>query len=577
MVALAPTAPVAAPRAPGFGRAFGRQTVLSYRSGGTSPLVGATVWAYAPGTTTPWPDPLYADESDAVPVVFPVATDDAGAVALWSDAPARLELVCSSPGYVAQRVPLDLEPPPDAPGLDAYTKTESDLRYLPIGYVPPPAEVTVTTDGSLSSTESPANTFALAARLSPDAANALALRGNGLYVPTAAVVTTGEYTFSANATMADPGSGNFRSNTGSSATATALALDQLGAGGADVSTLFSALRLGDTVYVQDKNDATRWARYQMTGAPTLNSGWAQLPVVVITAGAAIGGGQLCVMQMTMTAGGGGGGIGLATDALADAKGDVFAAAANNAVGRLALGTDGQVLTADSAQALGVKWAAAVGGGAFVDEAGDVMTGALVLHGAAATANVLQAKLAADAFARFQADAAGKLEWGSGAGAPTVGLARSFAGGLGLTGDLLPVASGTASLGTTSQRWQTVGTVSLDASTSILGNADTTYLRLGATNPAASGAVRLRNAAGIAWRNAAGGADLTLTVSAGDQLTFNGAPVGNLDQATADARYLQLAAGGAVTGTITYKGAALPKITVQSTAPSSPTTGDLWIW
>ena len=43
------------------------------------------------------------------------------------------------------------------------------------------AEVTITTDASLTATESPANTFALAARLSPDSGNALSLHANGLY------------------------------------------------------------------------------------------------------------------------------------------------------------------------------------------------------------------------------------------------------------------------------------------------------------------------------------------------------------------------------------------------------------
>ena len=45
----------------------------------------------------------------------------------------------------------------------------------------------------------------------------------------------------------------------------------------------------------------------------------------------------------------------------DAKGDVIVGTANDTAARLAVGADGQVLTADSAEAGGVKWAAAGGG------------------------------------------------------------------------------------------------------------------------------------------------------------------------------------------------------------------------
>lgn len=44
-------------------------------------------------------------------------------------------------------------------------------------------------------------------------------------------------------------------------------------------------------------------------------------------------------------------------ALVDAKGDIFVATADNTVGRLAIGANNTLLTADSAQAGGVKWQA----------------------------------------------------------------------------------------------------------------------------------------------------------------------------------------------------------------------------
>lgn len=66
-------------------------------------------------------------------------------------------------------------------------------------------------------------------------------------------------------------------------------------------------------------------------------------------------------------------VGLITPSLVTTKGDMIAATGSGVVARVAVGIDGQVLTADSTQAAGVKWSTVSGGGGTNTGAGTGVT------------------------------------------------------------------------------------------------------------------------------------------------------------------------------------------------------------
>lgn len=127
--------------------------------------------------------------------------------------------------------------------------------------------------------------------------------------------------------------------------------------------------------------------------------------------------------------------------IVDAKGDLIAGTAADTVARLPVGTDGQVLSADSAEATGLKWVAAGGGGipaTIFDAKGD-----LIAASAADTAARLPVGTDGQVLQADSAEATG-LKWVTLAGGGNVS-----AGGT-LTANQLIIGAGTtnvAALGT----------------------------------------------------------------------------------------------------------------------------------
>lgn len=539
-------------------RAFGQATVLMRRGGGLTAAASALVTPYVAGTDTPYPGALYAGPDASTPLVFPVATGEDGVVELWADAPARIDLEAVHPTWGANRVTLDLEPAPSA--------------------VAPLTDVTITApDGSLTVAEAPPETFSLAVRLSPDAGNTLALHAGGLFVPPPPERATLLYRHSGSTTMADPGPGYARSNA-TGAAVTALAFDVLTDGNTDATPLLRVLREGDSLYVQDKDDATHWARFVVDGTPLDQTGWFEVPVAYVSgSGTSPGNNERVDVTFTMAPPQATAPVDAYSKSESDARYPLktdpdpypqYLTAGEVPPSDVTVSVDGSLsateapantfalavkLSPDAGNALALRGNGLYGtdttgaGGDFLPLTGGTLTGPLVLQAVSTGTTVAQAKVAGDAVQRLRVAASGRVEWTNPTSGAVIAAAESTGTGtLQVTGNLSPAVTASQNMGLVSNRWDTLYAGGVDV-TGTLAGADATFLRLGATGAASAGAVRLRTGANgqIAWRNAAGSGNLVLTTDAGDQLSFNGTPI--------------------------------PKITVAASAPGSPATGDLWIW
>jgi hypothetical protein len=538
-ISLAPPRPASRSAA---GRSYGQATVLQKRPGGLTTADAAAVTAYVPGTTTPYPGPLYGDPDTLTPLVFPVATGADGVVALWADAPGRLELEAVHPVLGRGRVVLDLEPSPLAPApADAYTKAESDARF-------------VNTDGDTMTGPLTLNDFFALKRLD----------GAPAYGP--AWVTHAGVPRWITAVTGDEAGANTGSDWSLSRVAdgganlgAALAFDRASGAatfGAPVTVVASGgtgsgfvARTDGSTAVARIGQVVGGARFDLTANVSHTAGvWnlddpAQHGVVVggnagvpfSVAFLPAGANPATPRYKTLLSLSGAGALALTPDA-----------------GQTGLAISGKAVAASPDASNALEWrangfyATAGGGGITQGDAdlrylqltGGTLSGQLAISGAAGTQRILSIQTAG--VKRWDLRASASAEGGSNGGS-------NF--------EIVRYADNGSAQPTQVTIFRSTGILhsagEVRTATGFNVNVDTAYLTLGTTAPAAAGALRLRNAATVAWRNAGNTADLALTVNASDQLAFNGTPLGGgLDQAAADLRYLQLATGGAVLGAVT---------------------------
>jgi hypothetical protein len=126
--------------------------------------------------------------------------------------------------------------------------------------------------------------------------------------PTAEKQFTGEWRFS-DLISGPVGVGFFRVNNSTFATSDQVIINKETNDGHDLSLFFGSMIPGDQIYFQDKDDATKWARYEITEAGLLvDDDWGFL-ANVIGSGAMIANNQVCTVRLITGVGGGGGGSG----------------------------------------------------------------------------------------------------------------------------------------------------------------------------------------------------------------------------------------------------------------------------
>jgi len=115
----------------------------------------------------------------------------------------------------------------------------------------------------------------------------------------------GSWNFNTSTTAADPGNKKFSMNNATLASVTALYFNDTTNGNFDASTIIGFLASGMRIYIQQGDDATKAALFQVSGAATDNTGWWTVPVTVVDSGTIYGSNKSCATVFVLSSAGGG--------------------------------------------------------------------------------------------------------------------------------------------------------------------------------------------------------------------------------------------------------------------------------
>lgn len=114
--------------------------------------------------------------------------------------------------------------------------------------------------------------------------------------------------FDTSTTNSDPGSKYFRLNNSTLASVTEIYISETSNTGSDTSTVFSFMVVGDKLYIQQKDDASKAAIFTVSGSITDNGTWRTIPVTVYNqSGSLYGNNKECGVIISFGASGGGSG------------------------------------------------------------------------------------------------------------------------------------------------------------------------------------------------------------------------------------------------------------------------------